>query len=131
MAHEVSEMLERFSERMSTVACDLKDRFIAIAGERAWSETREAWLARTARKCGITYRQAKSIFYNEMREPKASLVACIRAAEEKLGRQKAETARFERESTDGEYRHIVEEIKRAHAKIEALHAQIKALSMRD
>jgi len=124
-------MLEKASGRMTAVAYDLKDRLIAIAGERAWSETREAWLARAARKCGISYRQAKSIFYNELRDPKASLVESVLASAEKLKHQEAATARFESENQNADYRYIVDEIKRAHEKIEALQAQIQALATRD
>lgn len=36
-----------------------------LAGPADWNLTREAWLARGARKAGITYRRARALFYNE------------------------------------------------------------------
>ena len=124
-------MLQKACKRMNSIASETREYLIAIAGDRLWSETREAWLARAARQCGISFRSARSLFYGTMPNPRADFVERIRIAAEKLEKQKAETARFERENTDGEYRHMVEEIKRAHAKIEDLHAQIKAIAMRD
>jgi len=36
-----------------------------LAGPRGWHDTREAWLARGARKAGITLRRARALFYQE------------------------------------------------------------------
>lgn len=44
--------------RARAMLCDL-------AGQRGWHDTRESWLARGARKAGITLRRAKALFYEE------------------------------------------------------------------
>lgn len=36
-----------------------------LAGPRGWNDTREAWLARGARKAGTTLRRARALFYQE------------------------------------------------------------------
>lgn len=36
-----------------------------LAGPRGWHDTRESWLARGARRAGITLRRAKALFYAE------------------------------------------------------------------
>lgn len=38
---------------------------IALAGQRNWSDTREAWLSRPARATGLSLRRVKAIFYQE------------------------------------------------------------------
>lgn len=58
----------------------LRDELVSVAGPRAWGDTRESWLNRAARTCGITFRQAKSIFYGETRDPRASVERAIREA---------------------------------------------------
>lgn len=59
---------------------ELHDGLIKLAGLRAWSDTRESWLARAARKAGIPPRTARAIFYREIKDPKWSVVAAIRSA---------------------------------------------------
>ena len=65
---------------MSAIATEMRECICAIAGERGWTETRQAWLARAARKAGISFRAAKAIFYGEVTDPKASVVEGLRAA---------------------------------------------------
>jgi len=43
----------------------LRDMLIEACGIRGWNDTRESWLARGARICGISPRQARRIFYRE------------------------------------------------------------------
>jgi hypothetical protein len=55
-------------EKMSS-AITANDRargmVIALAGQRSWSDTREAWLARVARITGLSARRIRAIFYQE------------------------------------------------------------------
>lgn len=72
---------EKSSEaRMSQLALEMRQAIAAVAGPRGWQETREYWLARAARRIGITYRQTKSLFYQECRDPRASVVQRVRDA---------------------------------------------------
>lgn len=65
--------MSKVSERPSTgaampsAAIIVRDVVIAAAGERGWSDTREAWIARAARRLGLNYRRARAIFYGEAR----------------------------------------------------------------
>lgn len=58
----------------------LRDELALVAGPRAWSDTRESWLARAARRCGINYRTAKAVFYGETTDPRTSVERKIREA---------------------------------------------------
>lgn len=41
----------------------------AVAGARQWSDTRQSWINRAARRAGISYRAAKAIYYGEITDP--------------------------------------------------------------
>lgn len=51
-----------------------------IAGPMLAGDTRESWLARAARRAGITFRQCKGLFYGETDDPKMSVGICVVAA---------------------------------------------------
>ena len=68
---------------VSNVSIEMRESIISLAGERGWCDTRQQWLEVAARKAGISYRSAKSLFYAEMPDPKASIVMRVRAAIEK------------------------------------------------
>lgn len=38
----------------------------AVAGPRQWSDTRQSWLSRAARRSGLTYRTIRGVFYGEI-----------------------------------------------------------------
>ena len=60
-----------------------KNAIASIAGAMEFSDTRESWLARAARKAGITHRQCKALYYGEIVDPKLSVASgVLRAAEE-------------------------------------------------
>ena len=74
---------EKASAKMSHVADirdELHDAMIRVAGPREWSDTRESWIARAARRAGVPFRTARAVFYREIRDPKWSVVETIRAA---------------------------------------------------
>lgn len=69
--------------QLSDIATEMHLSIVDLAGERAWSDTRESWLARAARRAGISYRAAKSLFYKEQADPKFSVVYRVRQARER------------------------------------------------
>jgi hypothetical protein len=44
----------------------MRERIGLLAGERQWSDTRDAWLARAARACGLRYARVRAIWYGEV-----------------------------------------------------------------
>lgn len=68
--------------KMSSVL-DWAGQIGVIAGPYQSSDTRESWLARAARKAGITHRQCKALYYGEITDPKTSVAyGVLKAAEE-------------------------------------------------
>lgn len=68
----------------------------AIAGPMRSGDTRESWLARAARRAGITFRQAKALYYRETTDPKHSIVVgVITAADAARQEAKQLAAQFE------------------------------------
>lgn len=55
-----------------------------VAGPRAWSDTRQSWIARAARRAGISYRQAKSLFYGEITDRNHRSARLMRDAAQEL-----------------------------------------------
>ena len=70
------------SEKSSNEGATMRELIVAVAGQRQWSDTRESWLARAARKAGVSYRQAKAIYYNEIKDPNHRSVRLMRDAAE-------------------------------------------------
>lgn len=58
----------------------MHDAMVRLSGPRKWSDTRESWLARGARRAGITVRQAKTLFYKETQNPCGALVYQVQQA---------------------------------------------------
>lgn len=54
-------MPEKCSEGAS-----VRELVALVAGPREWSDNRKSWLARAARRAGISFRQCKSLFYGEI-----------------------------------------------------------------
>lgn len=53
-------------ENPSVSAVELsRARLCDLCGPRGWNDTRESWLARGARKAGLTLRRARALFYSE------------------------------------------------------------------
>ena len=42
-----------------------RDMLCDLSGPRGWNDTRESWLARGARRAGLSIRRARAIFYQE------------------------------------------------------------------
>jgi len=63
---------------------DVRELISSVAGPRSWSDTRKSWLARAARRAGISYRQCKSLFYAEITDHNHRSARLMRDAAEKL-----------------------------------------------
>jgi AraC-like DNA-binding protein len=74
-------MLDKCSEVkvVSDLALEMRKSIYELAGTRGWQENRKSWLAKVARKVGITPRQARSLFYMEG-GLKAAIVDRVREA---------------------------------------------------
>jgi hypothetical protein len=64
----------------STLVEEMRDAIRELAGPRDFNDTRESWLARAARKAGISFRQAKAFHYGETPNPRVQDVEKVRAA---------------------------------------------------
>jgi hypothetical protein len=75
-------VLEKSSEdrRVNALASEMQKSIADVAGPRGLHDTRESWLARAARRCGISPRRAKAFFYGEVSNPRHSDVEKVRAA---------------------------------------------------
>ena len=68
----------------------------AIAGAKHSGDTRESWLARAARRAGITYRQCRALYYGETSDPKVSVAISVIGAAQAARREALQlAARFE------------------------------------
>lgn len=89
------EIPSRKPESEMNVASEMKHSMMVLAGPRLPSDTRESMLARAARRAGISFRQAKTFFYGEASDPRASVVERVRAAIEKANAGQEAKARAE------------------------------------
>jgi nucleotide-binding universal stress UspA family protein len=48
-----------------TAVVRARDMLCDLSGPRGWNDTRESWLARGARKAGLSARRARALFYAE------------------------------------------------------------------
>ncbi len=89
-------MLDKCSKEnvVSEPALEMSRSICVVAGKRGWQENRKSWLAKAARRIGITDRQVRSLFYFEG-NPRAELVERVRAAVRKLDKNIAKEARNE------------------------------------
>jgi hypothetical protein len=81
----------------------MRELVTAVAGPRDWADTRESWLARAARRAGISYRQMKAIWYGEITDPNHRSARLLRDAAE-LAAQYEKMARSMNESDPEFYR---------------------------
>lgn len=66
-----------------------QDEITAIAGPRNSNDTRESWLARAARKSGISFWHVKALFYGQLTDPKYSIASKIISAADRARIQEA------------------------------------------
>jgi hypothetical protein len=75
-----SKMLDKASGRKMNISIEMREAIVFLAGPRGWHENRKGWLCKAARVAGISYRQAKSLFYGEARNPNSHVVERVREA---------------------------------------------------
>jgi len=63
-----------------------------IAGPMKPGDTRESWLNRAARKSRLSYRQIKSLYYGQSKDPRTSVAICVLTAAEKARNEAARLA---------------------------------------
>lgn len=68
----------------------MRNLVVAVAGPRLWQDTRQSWLARAARKAGISYRQCKALFYGEITDPYHKAARKMRDAAEGKAKELAD-----------------------------------------
>lgn len=69
----------RIEKMSATAVIDEARRIIALAGgERTWNDTRKSWLARAARRLGIQYGRAVTLFYRKAKDMPASEYLMLR-----------------------------------------------------
>ncbi len=71
-----------------------------VAGPLQPNDTRESWLARAARKAGLSYRQCKSLFYGQTKDPRHSVASKLLSAAD---RARIEEARRDAAKLAGVY----------------------------
>jgi hypothetical protein len=71
----------------------MRELVAAVAGPREFSDTRQSWLNRAARRAGISYRTVKAIFYGEIEQPNHPSIRLLRHAAQQ--RAQALAGRFE------------------------------------
>ena len=63
-----------------------------VAGPMKAGDTRESWLARAARRCRVSHRQIKALYYGQTKDPKTSIAIGILCAADKARAEASELA---------------------------------------
>jgi len=116
---------------MSTVTEEMRDAIIKLAGERAFFETREVWIARAARRAGITARQAKAFFYREASSPRHQDVEAVRLAVATLNSAEEARDSERRDRELEELRAIVDRLEAVADRLDEHHLRADAGAIRD
>lgn len=95
MSENSSNKPESRSNVVTAVALEMKRSIWLLGGGSAVHGNRDRLFEKAARKAGITFRQARSLFYGETVDPKHSVVERVRNAVAALDRKNQEAARDE------------------------------------
>ncbi|MET3352346.1 UNVERIFIED_ORG: catalase [Xanthobacter viscosus] len=95
MPEKSSGIPDKLARDEMTLAAEMHQSIKVLGGPRGDIDTRESMLARAARCAGISYRQARALYYKESSDPRASVVERVRAAMAKAN-DKAEAHARER-----------------------------------
>jgi hypothetical protein len=66
--------------KVSDKASRMRNLVAAVAGPMLPTENRKRWIERAAQYAGVTYRQAKSVFYSEIKDPDHRAISAMKAA---------------------------------------------------
>lgn len=58
----------------------MRELVALVAGPREWTDNRKSWLSRGARRAGISFRQAKALFYGEITDDRHRSARLMRDA---------------------------------------------------
>lgn len=65
---------------MSSLDINWKNEIGTIAGPFLPTDTKESWLARASRKCSVSIRHLRSLYYGHVNDPKFSVAKSILSA---------------------------------------------------
>ena len=94
-------MLSDQVKKMMDQVIDWKTEIGAVAGPFLPNDTKESWLARASRKCSVSLRHIRSLYYGHANDPKFSVASNILSAAD---RARIEEARRDVEKVAGLYR---------------------------
>lgn len=100
---------------VTTLAAEMRQSIIKLAGQREWSDNRKSWLSAAARAAGITLRQARALFQMESENPSGKIVWKVQRAIRELEHKNEEAARVQ-------YRDLSERIARIETIVTSLSA---------
>lgn len=95
-----------------SIAVEMRDAIIELAGNRALFDTRDRWLERAARSAGISRRMAKTFFYGEKCNPSAEVVDCVRRARDNLRAKKKDSENVALGAARSEHRELLARIEK-------------------
>ena len=75
----------------------------AVAGPRQWSDTRESWFSRAARRSKLSYRTIRAIWYGEIKDESHHAVRLLRHAAERQAAQQFESIASALRAIDPEF----------------------------
>ena len=58
----------------------MRELIAQVAGPQTWRDNRKSWIDRAAERAGISYRQAKAIYYGEIQDPDHNSIRRLRRA---------------------------------------------------
>lgn len=67
MEMPVRKVLQSSCKGLQVVVIEAQQMLKEVAGPRAWSDTRQSWLARAARRLGFSYARTSNIYYGRAR----------------------------------------------------------------
>ena len=82
--------------QMAEKSSGMRELVAVVAGPRGWSDTRESWLARAARRAGVNYRTIKTIYYGELTDERHPAARFLRIeAQRRAARSEGYASRLE------------------------------------
>lgn len=99
MAEKASTKTEKSEQHMFGELTG-REAIVAIAGGRSDADNRESMIRRAAVRAGISYRQAKGLYYGETKDPRASVAQRLTEALHRYAQGALRHAREEYQETD-------------------------------
>lgn len=74
-----------------------------VAGPREWSDTRESWLSRAAKRSKLSYRTVRSIWYGTITDERHPAIRLLRHTAERRAAQQYESIARSLQAIDPEF----------------------------